>query len=53
MKIEISNWRWAGTPFYIRTGKRLRARASEIAIVFKDIIRRNRKTYPGDRYAII
>ncbi|MFD0979704.1 glucose-6-phosphate dehydrogenase [Tropicimonas aquimaris] len=36
MRMSVSNWRWAGTPFYIRTGKRLKARASEIAIVFKD-----------------
>ncbi|WP_420324948.1 glucose-6-phosphate dehydrogenase [Mameliella sp.] len=36
MKCHISNWRWAGTPFYLRTGKKLRARASEIAVVFKD-----------------
>ncbi|MFD1341857.1 glucose-6-phosphate dehydrogenase [Litorisediminicola beolgyonensis] len=36
MKLHISNWRWAGTPFYIRTGKMLRARTSEIAVVFKD-----------------
>lgn len=36
MKVEVANWRWAGTPFYLRTGKRLRARMSEIAIVFKD-----------------
>ncbi|RVT85136.1 glucose-6-phosphate dehydrogenase [Rhodobacteraceae bacterium CCMM004] len=36
LKIGVSNWRWAGTPFYLRTGKRLRTRASEIAIVFKD-----------------
>jgi glucose-6-phosphate 1-dehydrogenase len=36
LKAHISNWRWAGTPFYLRTGKRLRARASEIAVVFKD-----------------
>jgi glucose-6-phosphate 1-dehydrogenase len=36
LKAQISNWRWAGTPFYLRTGKRLRARASEIAVVFKD-----------------
>jgi glucose-6-phosphate 1-dehydrogenase len=36
MKLSISNWRWAGTPFYLRTGKKLRARASEIAVVFKD-----------------
>lgn len=36
MKLRISNWRWAGVPFYLRTGKCLKARASEIAIVFKD-----------------
>lgn len=36
LKVNISNWRWAGTPFYLRTGKRLRARMSEIAVVFKD-----------------
>ena len=36
LKINISNWRWAGTPFYLRTGKRLRGRTSEIAVVFKD-----------------
>ncbi|MWD26476.1 glucose-6-phosphate dehydrogenase [Aquicoccus sp. SCR17] len=36
MKMHVSNWRWAGTPFYVRTGKRLRARTSEIAVVFKD-----------------
>ncbi len=35
LKVKISNWRWQGTPFYLRTGKRLRARASEIAITFK------------------
>ena len=35
MKVEIANWRWAGTPFYLRTGKRLRARASEIAVILK------------------
>ncbi len=36
IKARIGNWRWAGTPFYMRTGKRLKARASEIAVVFKD-----------------
>ncbi|HAW48522.1 glucose-6-phosphate dehydrogenase [Roseovarius sp. A46] len=36
LKVHVSNWRWAGTPFYLRTGKRLRARTSEIAVVFKD-----------------
>jgi len=36
LKCNISNWRWAGTPFYLRTGKKLKTRASEIAVVFKD-----------------
>ncbi|MDN5786506.1 glucose-6-phosphate dehydrogenase [Pseudorhodobacter sp.] len=36
MKVNISNWRWKGTPFYLRTGKRLRARESEIAITFRE-----------------
>ncbi|MCO6417399.1 glucose-6-phosphate dehydrogenase [Siccirubricoccus sp. KC 17139] len=35
MKLQIDNWRWAGVPFYIRTGKRLAARWTEIAIQFK------------------
>ena len=37
LKAHIDNWRWAGVPFYLRTGKRLKARASEIAVVFKDL----------------
>jgi glucose-6-phosphate 1-dehydrogenase len=36
MKLFVSNWRWKGTPFYLRTGKRLKDRASEIAVVFKE-----------------
>ncbi|MBZ0127622.1 MAG: glucose-6-phosphate dehydrogenase [Rhodobacteraceae bacterium] len=36
LKLHISNWRWSGTPFYLRTGKRLRQRLSEIAIIFRD-----------------
>jgi len=35
MRIEIDNWRWAGVPFYVRTGKHLRQRSTEIAICFK------------------
>ncbi|MEJ5217200.1 glucose-6-phosphate dehydrogenase [Cognatishimia sp. D5M38] len=35
LKCHVSNWRWAGTPFYLRTGKRLKARDSEINVVFK------------------
>jgi glucose-6-phosphate 1-dehydrogenase len=36
LKVQVANWRWKGTPFYLRTGKKLRARASEIAITFKE-----------------
>lgn len=36
IKAEVANWRWNGTPFYLRTGKRLRGRVSEIAVHFKD-----------------
>ena len=36
LKVHVANWRWKGTPFYLRTGKKLRARASEIAITFKE-----------------
>ncbi len=37
LKAEISTWRWAGVPFYLRTGKRLPARMSEIVIAFKHV----------------
>jgi glucose-6-phosphate 1-dehydrogenase len=35
MKVMVDNWRWAGVPFYLRTGKRLPTRVTEIAIQFK------------------
>jgi glucose-6-phosphate 1-dehydrogenase len=35
MRLSINNWRWQGVPFYIRSGKRLARRVSEIAIQFK------------------
>ncbi|MFO1539782.1 MAG: glucose-6-phosphate dehydrogenase [Chloroflexota bacterium] len=35
LKVEIQNWRWADVPFYLRTGKRMPRRATEIAISFK------------------
>ena len=37
LKVGVSNWRWAGTPFYLRTGKKMAARVSEIAVVFKEL----------------
>ena len=37
IKAEIDNWRWAGVPFYLRTGKRLASQLAEIAITFDDV----------------
>ena len=36
LRAEVQNWRWAGVPFYLRTGKRMDRRASEIVVVFKE-----------------
>jgi glucose-6-phosphate 1-dehydrogenase len=35
--VDIDNWRWAGTPFYLRTGKRMPKRATEIVIQFRRV----------------
>ncbi len=35
VEARIDNWRWAGVPFYMRTGKRMPARVTEIAVTFK------------------
>jgi glucose-6-phosphate 1-dehydrogenase len=37
MKFSIDNWRWKGVPFYLRTGKRMPKKVSEIAIQFKEV----------------
>lgn len=37
IRVDIDNWRWAGVPFYLRTGKRLPAKGTEIAIHFKKL----------------
>jgi len=37
LKAEIGNWRWSGVPFYLRTGKRLADRVSEIVVAFKPV----------------
>jgi glucose-6-phosphate 1-dehydrogenase len=37
LKAQIDNWRWKGVPFYLRTGKRMPKRATEIFIQFKDV----------------
>jgi glucose-6-phosphate 1-dehydrogenase len=35
LRLEIDNWRWAGVPFFIRTGKRLPSKQTEVRLVFK------------------
>jgi glucose-6-phosphate 1-dehydrogenase len=37
VRLEVENWRWAGVPFYLRSGKRLAKKNSEIAVTFKPI----------------
>jgi len=50
MRLLIDNWRWAGVPFYLRTGKRLAKRSTEIMIQFKrapHIVSREREVEPN------
>ncbi len=37
LRLEVDNWRWAGIPFYLRTGKRLARRVTEIAVILKPV----------------
>ncbi len=37
LRLEVDNWRWAGVPFYIRTGKRLARKVTEIAVTLKPV----------------
>ena len=37
LRTEVRNWRWAGVPFYLRTGKRLAARDAQIVVNFRDV----------------
>ena len=37
LKVEVLSWRWSGTPFYLRTGKALSARDTEVVIQFRDV----------------
>ena len=37
LRVEVDNWRWAGVPFYIRTGKRLARKVTEIAVTLKPV----------------
>ena len=44
LRVEIDNWRWAGVPFFLRTGKRLPQRSSEIVVHFKQV---RHSIFPG------
>jgi glucose-6-phosphate 1-dehydrogenase len=48
VRIAIDNWRWAGVPFYLRSGKRLGKRVTEIAIEFKAVPHRFFDKASGD-----
>lgn len=47
IKAEIENWRWTGVPFYLRTGKRMQKRFSEIVIQFKPVPHQIIDTHSG------
>jgi len=49
LKLEIENWRWSNVPFYLRTGKRLKAKHSEIVLQFKDV---PHSIFPEQKYDI-
>ncbi len=48
LRTEVQNWRWAGVPFYLRTGKRLAARDAQIVVNFRDV---PHPIFPGTRQA--
>lgn len=50
LKLEIENWRWSNVPFYLRTGKRLESKHSEIVIQFQDV---PHSIFPDDARNII
>jgi glucose-6-phosphate 1-dehydrogenase len=57
LKFSVDNWRWAGVPFYLRTGKRLRARDSHIVIQFRNaplaLFRRSGASLPQPNSLVI
>jgi glucose-6-phosphate 1-dehydrogenase len=48
LRTEVQNWRWAGVPFYLRTGKRLAARDAQIVINFHQV---PHPIFPGSQHA--
>ena len=51
LQLTIDNWRWAGVPFYLRTGKALRSKLTEVAIKFKQAPIAMFRDTPIDRLA--
>ncbi len=49
LKVEIDNWRWSNVPFYLRTGKRLKDKHSEIVVQFKDV---PHSIFPQQKYGV-
>jgi glucose-6-phosphate 1-dehydrogenase len=56
IRVDIDNWRWAGVPFYLRTGKRLPEKGTEIVVHFKqlphNIFKETYKTLPANKLLI-
>ncbi|MEJ2171625.1 MAG: glucose-6-phosphate dehydrogenase [Woeseiaceae bacterium] len=50
LKVEIDNWRWSNVPFYLRTGKRLKNKHSEIVIQFQDV---PHSIFPEQKYNVV
>ena len=50
LKLEIDNWRWSNVPFYLRTGKRLKTKHSEIVIQFQDV---PHSIFPEQKYNVV
>lgn len=48
LRTEVQNWRWAGVPFYLRTGKRLATRDAQIVVTFREV---PHPIFPGTRCA--
>ena len=50
LKVEIDNWRWSNVPFYLRTGKRLKDKHSEIVVEFQDV---PHSIFPEQKYNVV
>jgi len=50
LKLQIDNWRWSNVPFYLRTGKRLKGKHSEIIIQFQDV---PHSIFPEQKYDVM